>query len=334
MSDTEYVEALGINKDLKKKLHTIILKFYKNEGRLLPWRETRDPYKILVSEIMLQQTQVPRVLPKYKEWLEKFPTTKSLKEAPQVEVIKAWSGLGYNNRALRLKEAARIVYEDHNDQFPHDPNDIEKLPGIGKYTARAIACFAKEQRVPVVDINIQRLFSRIFFIKEKADDLEPEKNIWPIAESLLPTKKYFEWNQALFDIASAYCQKEAKCMNCPLNTVCKSAFKVKKPVRNIKKKTPKTASAKGQQTLTGKKSTENKQEAKIAEKKIPRRIWRGKIVKALTAADEHNLTLAQIGKSIRSDYNHKQDKDWLLGIIKTLEKDKLIIVKGQRAYLA
>ena len=136
--------------------------------RDLPWRRTRDPYAILVSEVMLQQTQVDRVLPYYTRFLERFPTVEDLAAAATSDVIRFWSGLGYNRRAVNLQRAARAVVDEFGGSFPDDPADLKKLPGIGAYTAGAIAAFAHERDVAFLDTNMRRVISRVIFGSESA----------------------------------------------------------------------------------------------------------------------------------------------------------------------
>lgn len=139
-----------------------LLNWFAEHGRDLPWRHTRDPYRVLVSEIMLQQTQVDRVIPKYLAFLEQFPDMAALADAPTADVIRAWAGLGYNRRAVNLQRTARAVLGEHGGQFPRDVAVLLTLPGIGPYTAGALACFAFEQDVGFVDTNIRRVVQRLF----------------------------------------------------------------------------------------------------------------------------------------------------------------------------
>src|SRR5262249_21291479 len=134
-----------------------IIRWYRAEGRNFLWRTTSDPYTILLSEIMLQQTQAARVVEKLPAFLEQFPSLQSLAVAGKSDVIRAWRGLGYNNRAIRLRDLARTVAESHAGKLPEDPADLDQLPGIGRYTANAVACFAFRRRVPVVEVNVLRV---------------------------------------------------------------------------------------------------------------------------------------------------------------------------------
>jgi A/G-specific adenine glycosylase len=173
-----------------------ILTWYKENKRDLPWRKTTNPYEILVSEIMLQQTQVDRVIPKYLAWLEAFPTAQALANASKEDVLKLWMGLGYNSRALRLQQAAAIIAENG---FPDSEEELLKLPGIGPYTARAVLAFAFNKEVPVIDTNIRRILIHEFKLDEKISQKELEE----IALQNVPKGKSCEWHNALMDYGSS-----------------------------------------------------------------------------------------------------------------------------------
>ena len=205
-----------------------ILSWYKEHKRNLPWRhlpfdthkKERDPYKILLSEIMSQQTQIERVVPKYEVWLNRFPTIASLAEAPVSNVLQYWSGLGYNRRALNLQKTAQAIMRDHNGIFPRTEKELLALPGIGSYTARAIMCFAFEEQVIVIDTNVRKVILTQFIQPYCHDctQTDPKGNtihdancdtsnkisdaqISDIAQQLLPKDRAYEWNQALMDYA-------------------------------------------------------------------------------------------------------------------------------------
>ncbi len=190
-----------------------ILVWYSEKKRDLPWRKTTDLYTILVSEIMLQQTQVDRVIPKYLAFLKQFPTAKHLAKAPTSSVITAWAGLGYNRRAINLQRAAQQLMQGV-------PEDLKELAGVGPYTAHALQCFALEQDVPVVDTNIRRIFSRLFFAgKGTAEEIDAA-----VARAV-PRGKGVAWNNALMDFGSMVCTASSpKCSECPLQKQC-AAFK-------------------------------------------------------------------------------------------------------------
>jgi A/G-specific adenine glycosylase len=183
-------------------------------ARDLPWRRTRDPYAILVSEVMLQQTQVARVIERYEAWLERWPTPAALAAAPTADVLRAWSGLGYNRRALNLQRAARQVVE--LGAFPRAIGELERLPGIGPYTARAIACFAFDAHVTALDTNVRRVLERTL----ATTDVSP------------PRGRAWDWNQALFDLGAQLClARVPRCERCPLAERCPSRGLVFAPLR-------------------------------------------------------------------------------------------------------
>jgi len=193
-----------------QKFQNTVWDFYQKQGRqTLPWRKTKNPYKIWVSEIMLQQTQVTRVIEKYTSFLKKFPTMQSLAEASQSEVLKEWVGLGYNRRALFLKKGAEFVMRDLKGKFPKEVLDLQKIPGIGHYTARAIATFAFNQKHSFVETNVRTVFFNHFFKDTKqVNDIE----ILELVEKTLPEENFREWYYAIMDYGS-FLKKEGKGMN-------------------------------------------------------------------------------------------------------------------------
>ena len=175
--------------------------------RDLPWRHTRDPYRIMVSEVMLQQTQVLRVIAKYAEFIEAFPTVNDLAHASPAQVLRVWKGMGYNRRALYLLRSAKAIVEIYHKKFPISENELIKLPGLGTYTARAILVFAYEQEVPLVDTNIRQIIIHFFF----KDQQQKESVIEDVARQLIPPGKSWQWHQALMDygalaMTNAQCQ--------------------------------------------------------------------------------------------------------------------------------
>lgn len=185
----------------KKRFKATILQYFKRNGRHdLPWRLTKDPYRILVSEVMLQQTQVSRVLKKYPEFLKKFPTTKVLARAKNAEVLKAWQGLGYNRRALALKRAAESVERDFDGTFPRTAEALESLPGVGQSTRGAIMAFAFGIPTVFIETNIRAVFIHFFFTRSKSThDRIHDRDILPIVEETLDHKDPCTWYYALMD---------------------------------------------------------------------------------------------------------------------------------------
>lgn len=191
------------SKNMQEFQH-FILSWYAENKRDLPWRQTRDPYNILVSEVMSQQTQISRVVPKYLLWLKKFPAIHDLANAKTADVLKAWSGLGYNRRGLYLQKCAQEIVTKYNGKFPKLEKELLRLPGIGEYTARAILCFAFDKQIAVIDTNIKKVIAVHFFNNTIPEKKELEK----FAENLLPKGRAYEWNQALMDYASQELKRE------------------------------------------------------------------------------------------------------------------------------
>jgi A/G-specific adenine glycosylase len=211
-----------------------LLKWYRRHGRDLPWRGTRDPYAVLVSEFMLQQTQVSRVLDFYPRFLKRFPTVEHVARARPAAVREAWDGLGYYRRAENLHRLAREVVRDHAGAIPDDPERLRRLPGVGPYTAGAVAAFAHERRVAAVDTNVRRVLRRVFALSGsggRATDQQGqrgrdgEKRLWALAERLLPKSRRAAWefNQALMDLGAKICvARTPKCPICPVRAACKT----------------------------------------------------------------------------------------------------------------
>lgn len=198
-----------------------LLAWYKRCGRALPWRETADPYRIWISEIMLQQTRVDTVIPYYERFLKIFPDVFALASAPLQDVLKAWENLGYYSRARHLHEAAKIIAVRWGGQIPDTPEDIRALPGIGDYTAGAILSIAYGRAVPAVDGNVRRILSRVFAIGKPVNDPKEQKNLFELTSSLVPGKRAGDFNQALMDLGATICQaKNPNCDACPLASLC------------------------------------------------------------------------------------------------------------------
>ena len=196
-----------------KKLHQNIQNWYKTHGRLdLPWRTTKDPYHIYLSEVMLQQTQVKTVLERYYfPFLKKFPTLKALGDAPLDDVLKMWEGLGYYNRAKNLHKTATLI-----EKLPSSIDELVKLPGIGKNTAHAVASFAYKKPVPIMEANVKRILCRLHKLKTPSD-----KELWKIAYDMVNKKNPFDYNQAMMDIGATLCTpKNPDCETCPLSRMC------------------------------------------------------------------------------------------------------------------
>ena len=205
-------------------LHDAVAAWYTRNARVLPWRGIADPYAILVSEVMLQQTQVERVIPKYRAFLEAFPNFQALAGAQPADVIRLWAGMGYNGRAVRLHRLAREVVERHGGEPPRTADELRKLPGIGPYTAAAVASFAFGEPIAVLDTNVYRVLSRVVH----GVDAPARDALHPVAESLLPQPDSpitsADWHQALMDVGATLCTaRQPRCMLCPLRPRCAAA---------------------------------------------------------------------------------------------------------------
>jgi len=272
---------------------TLVLSWYKKHGRKLPWRETTDPYKILVSEMMLQQTQVDRVIPKYEAFLKAFPTAESLASASTGDVLRLWSGLGYNRRALYLQKCAQAVMKT----FPKESEALQTLPGIGSYTAAAVLSFAFNKDIVVVDVNIELLYKRIFY---------PAKNVSMLAQRHLPSGHSRDWHNALMDIGALYCTSVApKCTRCPLKAICASASNEKRIEATRKKKI-------------------------VVPFKQSDRIVRGAILKLLTT---HTSIDGDTVYDMLKQRGIERDTQTFQRIVAALEKDRLVIRKKNILYL-
>jgi A/G-specific adenine glycosylase len=207
----------NFKRTFQDRLHT----WYGKNARDLPWRETKDSYRIWVSEIMLQQTRVETVIPYYTRWMTEFPTLHSLAKARQDQVLSGWEGLGYYSRARNLHQASKIVVEEYQGRLPQDSISLQTLPGIGRYTAGAIASIAFGIDVPVLDGNVRRVYTRYFNISTPIQTSGTERTLWQIAQELLPTGRVGEFNQALMELGALICHpKNPDCENCPLAAGC------------------------------------------------------------------------------------------------------------------
>lgn len=196
------------------------MKWFEPRRHEYPWRGTSDPYAVLVSEIMLQQTQAARVVPAFERFLGRFPTVAALADASRADVVRAWEGLGYNRRAVALSEAARAIVRDHGERVPGDPEELKRLPGVGPYTAAAIASFAYGASIAAVDTNVRRVVARARLGREpgevRRDTLDDEAGRW------LDRRHPAEWNQALMDLGRKICRREPRCEACPIAADCRA----------------------------------------------------------------------------------------------------------------
>jgi A/G-specific adenine glycosylase len=239
-------KPVAISKDLislkKEKIQAKLLQWFKKNKRDLPWRKTKDPYAIWISEIMLQQTQVATVIPYYEKFLKAFPTVHHLAKANLSTVLKVWEGLGYYSRARNLHRASQIILKHFNGKIPNNLKDLLSLSGIGRSTAGAILSIAFNKKAPILDGNAKRVLSRVFAISGNPVRGKTEGLLWQLSESLVPKGKESFFNQGLMDLGAMICTpKDPQCLKCPLCDLCKawgSGKPEKFPLSTIKKKIP------------------------------------------------------------------------------------------------
>lgn len=213
------------------ELASLTLAWYQQNARRLPWRTPPssaplahpDPYAVWVSEIMLQQTRVETVIPYFERWLELFPTIRALAQAPEQQVLAAWEGLGYYSRARNLHAAARKLLAEFDGALPDEPAQLRSLPGIGRYTAAAIASIAFNRDEATLDGNLRRVFARVFDVTAPADAPAGDKLLWELAAQHLPPGRAADYNQALMDLGATVClPKKPLCSLCPLHDLCRA----------------------------------------------------------------------------------------------------------------
>ena len=327
--------------------HRLLLEWYERSGRDLPWRNITDPYAILVSEMMLQQTQVDRVLPKYREFLERFPTLAALAAAPTGDVIRAWAPLGYNMRAVRLQSIARQVMAEYGGQVPLQVEELYKLKGVGRYTAGAIACFAHRQQVATVDTNIRRVLYRVFVGIEQPDAPVREEQSWALAEKVLPPGEAYRWNQALMDLGATICTATTPaCEGCPMQPVCRAyqelgqytlfpsgeglraLLQQRKAAAAVQKRAGRAAEGDTLGQVQTDAALGKVAEAPVTYKTQPftstNRYFRGRVVDMLRALGPgERIALADLGPKVKAEFA-PADLPWLGRLVQGLARDGLI----------
>lgn len=289
-----------------------LLAWFERNRRDLPWRRTRDPYRILVSEVMLQQTQVDRVLSYYEQFLSIFPTVAALADAPGSLVITLWAGLGYNRRAVNLQRTAQAVTDHYGGVFPRDPGELARLPGIGPYTAGAIACFAFEEPVAFLDTNMKRVIHRLVAGPDLPQPVLSDKQILRLAERLLPPEDAWSWNQALIEFGALQCTaRKPACVICPQQTVCAAFPEIQSVIATLPA------------------GTRKKKEAPF---EGSNRFYRGRLVDSLRNLDGAGIALSALGPMVRADYTPEQS-EWLRQLAHGLQRDGLVrIAEETSAY--
>lgn len=296
---------------MSRSIASKLLRWYDKHGRDLPWRKTQDPYRILVSEIMLQQTQVSRGLIFYDRWLRQFPNWNKLAIATNSQVIQAWAGLGYNRRALMLRDIAREVVENG---LPTTKDAWRELKGIGPYTAAAITAFALRQRALPIDTNVRRVLGRLLFGTTYPQPTIDDK-IRANVDRVLPKRgRFYDVPQAIFDLATTHCAKVPTCATCPMRMICPAAVKfltgrVRVPKQMVKKAV----------------------ESRHRDKRFPDRIYRGRILKLVR--ENGSVGIDEIGPAVDAGYDATVDRGWIVAMVGRMEKDGMLNVSNDRVTL-
>lgn len=302
-----------------ERFRGLLMEWFVREGRSFPWRsleraENRegsvsihDPYEILVSEIMLQQTQASRVAARLPEFLMLFPSVEALASAGRDELLVAWRGMGYNQRALRLRETCIAVVRDHDGRFPDEPALLRALPGVGRYTSSAILCFAFGRDVPVIDVNIARLLSRVFHKCYVPAQVLQDADLIEMAARLVPAGDSYRYHQALMDLGAVVCTaRKPLCVKCPVAEVC------------LSRGFPET------DVLFDPASSRRPEPMFLGE---PRRIWRGRIVESLRSEGEgltgSSLMSMLLPEDLFRSTTVKQRTEFL-AIVEGLIRDQLV----------
>ena len=292
-----------------------LLAWFAANGRDLPWRRTRNPYAILVSEIMLQQTQVDRVIPYYRAFLDRFADVRALASAPTAEVIKAWAGLGYNRRAVNLQRTAQYVVTELAGVFPSEVAALRQLPGIGPYTAGAVAAFAFERDAAFVDTNMRRVLHRVFVGSDVPVPTATERQILAFADAAVPPGDGWTWNQALIEFGALQCTaRRPACVVCPLQRECRAYPAVQSAIAAQ----PRGARVKGETKFAG-----------------SNRYYRGRVVAALRESDSEavgdGIALHALGPRVRDGFT-AADVPWLYGVVQELARDGLAVAEAIPSY--
>jgi A/G-specific adenine glycosylase len=230
-------KSISLSDETVSFIREELLAWYHEQKRDLPWRREKDPYKIWVSEVMLQQTRVNAVIPYYERFIEKFPTLQSLADAKEEEVLKAWEGLGYYSRIRNLHSAVKEVSQKYGGKVPDDPEKMAKLKGIGPYTLGAVLSIAYDKKLPAVDGNVMRVFSRLFLLYDDISLVSTRKKMEQIALALIPDEAPGDFNQALMELGAMVCTpKSPQCLLCPVQSVCEAFRQGKEQDLPVKKK--------------------------------------------------------------------------------------------------
>lgn len=307
--------GVAIDQDHLRSVQDRIIAWFAANRRDLPWRRTRDPWRILVSVIMLQQIQVVRAIPFYAAFLDRFPTVAALADAPLADAIRVWGDLGRYRRIPNLHRTARLIMSDHGGVVPSNPAILRTLPGVGPYTPGAVACFAFEQDVPLVDTNIRRVLHRLFIGVDVPRRSVTEGDIVRLAAAAVPRGRGWAWNQGVMEFGALHCTaRRPACERCPLRSRCRSY--------------PDITAALAAGPAAPKASPPRYEESN--------RFLRGRVLTSLrehsTGIDaERGIGLVELGESLPASTS-KVDSDRLASVVESLRKDGLAVAEERSAY--
>ncbi|RRR69438.1 MAG: A/G-specific adenine glycosylase [Candidatus Viridilinea halotolerans] len=302
-----------------------LLAWFAAHGRDLPWRHTRDPYQILVAEIMLQQTQVDRVLPKYHAFLATFPSVTALAEAATGEVIRHWAGLGYNRRAVNLQRTARVIVAQHQGAFPREVAALRQLPGLGPYTAGAVACFAFEQDVVFLDTNMRRVLQRTHNGPAVATTAAGDRQLLEVSAALLPVGQGWAWNQALIELGALVCRASSPaCPRCPLRAECRAHAAWRNDDETL------LAAMGAAPAVPLRRAAEERASYRSSERFVGSNRWyRGRLIDLLRAQPpQQPVLLSMLGPQLRENFG-PADMAWLQQLATGLARDGLLVLAGE-----
>ena len=292
----------------RRHIQEAVISWFENNARDLPWRRTRDPWRVLVSEVLLQQIQVRRAVPFYERFLARFPTVESLADAPLAEAIRVWEDLGRYRRIVYLHDTARIVMERHEGRIPWDPSELIKLPGIGPYTAGAVARFAYERNAAFLDTNIRRVLRRYFFGLE-APTPATDKELMTKATELVPPQRGWRWNQALMETGALVCTaRKPNCEECPLREGCRA--RIEGDAAGWPKPERKAAAFRYEES---------------------NRYFRGRVLaelRRISHAGSEGIALRELGRRVSQDFDER-DPCRLIVAVESLRRDGLAQVRGE-----
>lgn len=294
---------MATNRSRVRLVQRAILRWFQANQRDLPWRHSHDSYNILVSEVMLQQTQVDRVIPKYREFLRRFPSVRALARATPRDVLLAWAGMGYNRRALYLHRMARAVVRRFNSRVPTAVEDLQQLPGVGAYTAAAVATFSTGVPHPMADTNVNRVLSRVFLGRQRPP--WPRPAVERLTVDTLPRAPIANthpalWSHAVMDFGALVCKAKPRCEICPLTVWCKAYPRIETQ-RTYKTHRSDRSSA-----------------------PVPDRIYRGKILAMVRHWDPRSAPLADVQRSLAGPSRSTVER-----LVRSLVRDGLLVRRGR-----